>query len=126
MSAEWIRASLKIEPSEFGARVADFLGDWQYGIYHLPSKSLKRMQWGDERWMELVIYGGMATYDFDYLTRLVVLAHDYGIRIELEAAAWKYIRLVFYSMDGWAKRQTDIETAIQRVRANTIAYRGQA
>lgn len=65
----------------------------------------------------------LSTFDFDYLTRLVVLAHDRCVRLEVVASGPGRIGLVLHkraSRDGsMFERHPTIEEAIQRVRPRT-------
>lgn len=95
MSAEWVRATGK-KVSPFGERVANLLGVLFAGIYHIE-RDVYRADWSTEDWINLTIIGQCwATWDFDTLTRLVLLAHDQCIRIDLDAAAPRIMRLRFH------------------------------
>lgn len=76
----------------FALRAADLLGDWQRGIYHLPPSSLTKAKW-DEDAVVIVIPGELATTDADMLTRLVLLARARCIRVAIEAATVRYLRI---------------------------------
>lgn len=94
--AEWIKQSLLIENlSPLGVAVADLLGDLFYGIYHLNYTSLRKVQWTDNRWMAFCHYGELATFDFDLLTRFVVLCHDRQLRGAIEGRSYHYLQLSF-------------------------------
>ena len=107
--AEWMQdqldASHKSNPSKhpevkmapLGIKAADLLGEWQRGIYHLQMRALYKVDWANTHWIEITIYcAGMSTYDFDDLTRLVFLAHERCIRIELEPATHHYMKIMFH------------------------------
>lgn len=115
----WIRASLKIEISEFGEKVADLLGELFHGIYHISKeikhKRHKRVEWDREDWIEVVFYKSFSTYDFDELTRFVILCHKYGIRGEIEAAANKYLRLCFYNSGAFVKEHPGLDVLLEKV-----------
>lgn len=82
--------------STFGARVADLMGDLFLGIYHIE-RDVRRADWTTTAYISLTIRGvSWATWDGESLTRLVVLAHDRCIRVEMEAAAPRLMRLSFY------------------------------
>lgn len=80
----------------FGRRLHALLAAWQSGIYHIDKAVLhKRVKWDNEHWIEIVIHGALSTYDFDSLTRLVFLAHDHAIRVQIKGAGNGYMRLGF-------------------------------
>lgn len=64
--------------------------------------------------------GRMATYDHDELTRLVVLAHDQCIRVELRASGPGRVGLALWKRhkrDGClSERHPTMEEAVARVR----------
>jgi hypothetical protein len=93
--ADWIASNYHVTPSAFGTAVANLLGDLFSGIYHIESPSLGEAQWGHDQYIRVCVYGELATYGFDLLTRLVVLCHDRHIRCAVQAAAPGYLRLCF-------------------------------
>jgi hypothetical protein len=118
---DWIRDSLKItNMSPLGIAVADLLGDLYLGIYHLNTTSLRKVDWGDPQHIEVVIHRPMATYDENSLTRLIVLAHDRMIRVEIKGAAPNCLRLMFHqrkSREGRLyDRMPELETHIETIR----------
>jgi hypothetical protein len=107
--ADWMQAQLdalhrinskknpEIKLSPLGVKVANFLGDWQSGIYHLHQKELFRADWANNRYIEISIFcSGMSTVDYDDLTRLVFLAHDMALRVQLEPSTHHHMRLMFH------------------------------
>jgi hypothetical protein len=93
--AGWVKAAARKEMSEFGEEVADLLGDLFLGIYHIE-RDVWRADWSTPGHISLTIRGNSwATWDGENLTRLVVLAHDRCIRVEMEAAAPRTMRLTF-------------------------------
>lgn len=62
----------------------------------------------------------LSTFDFDYLTRLVVLAHDHCVRVEIVSSAPGRIGIVMHKRAGrdgcTYDRHPTIEEAIKRVR----------
>ena len=119
--ADWIVPALSLDGiSDFGKKVADILGDMAFGIYHLDVRALRKVDWKNEGYISVVVYGGLATYDTDTLTRLIVLCHDRMVRLEVSAATWKHLRLEFWprtSRDGELyTRHPTMETAIENIR----------
>ncbi len=122
--ADWLRSDLGIkEISELGERVAEILGELYYGLYHLQTRTLERVNWSNSMWIEIVLDRDMATYDGDTLTRLVILCHELLVRCEIEGAAPRRLRLIFHkrhNREGGQMmfRHPTIETAVERVRAS--------
>ena len=74
-----------LERSYFGftRRAADFLGELLGGLYKLPKENFDS-RWYDRTFIKVFLPDiGMCTYDGDFLTRLVFLSHDFGVRCEL-------------------------------------------
>ena len=96
--ADWIQSSFKVKDmSPLGIAVADFLGDVFLGIYHMNVKSLRKVQWDEPDYIRVTLpAGSIATVDADVLTRIVVLAHDRMLRVDLAAIAHDYISLLFH------------------------------
>ncbi len=68
--------------------------------------------------------GQLSTFDFNYLTRLVVLAHDHCIRVEIASSAPGRIGLTLHKragrLGGIAERHPTIEDAILSVRPKNL------
>lgn len=107
--ADWLQEQLnaahKINPnknpevviSELGIKVANLLGEWQRGIYHMEHSKLYKANWESNQWIEVSMWcSGMSTYDFDDLTRLVFLAHEMALRVQLEPSAHHHVKLIFH------------------------------
>jgi len=102
--ANWIKGSLNhpkiTELSPLGEAVANLLGDLFYGIYHLDPKALYRVEWSNRHHVEFSLgWRCLSTVDYDELTRLVVLAHDRAIRVQIDASTHKYLRLMFHQRE---------------------------
>ncbi len=87
--------------SELGRDVADILGATFAGIYHLNTCTLQKAHWGNDHTISIVIYGELATYDDCDLTDLVLLCFMLNVRLEVRAAAHKYIQLNFSRVGRW-------------------------
>ena len=54
--AGWIEKSLKVENmSELGKEAADFLGDVYLGIYHMNTSLLKKVDWSNKSYIEVIL-----------------------------------------------------------------------
>lgn len=95
--ADWITASLSIlngrTLSPLGEAAANLLGDVFLGIYHLDYGALKKVRWDDTFYVEVVVYGSFSSVDDNNLTRLLVLAHDRMLRVELKGCAPGYLKI---------------------------------
>lgn len=117
--ADWVKANYPgCQPSKLGCAVACLLDDWQGGIYHLNSKSLGKTHWGDGYIIELPLGPlgpNLATCDSDDLTRLVFLAHDYAIRVDIVPRANGWLMLRFWQrvrVGRHSARHPSIEDAL--------------
>ena len=98
-----INKTEKIEISQLGKRVAQMLGVAYGGLHHISENVLfhKRTKWDNDNDILLTLGGGdLATYDFNRLTLLVILAHDYCVRFSVNGAAPNYIKLGFSKRDS--------------------------
>ena len=118
--ADRIRAYQKVELSPLGETIADLLNVVWNGIYHLPASVVAKTDWCDRRAISVVIPDhNLATWDFNYLTKLVVLCHDAALRMEIEACNFRYVRLVFSQRKrtgGFAERHPTLEEAAADIR----------
>lgn len=115
--AEWIKASFKVNMSPLGVTVADLLGDLFGGIYHLETKDLKAVDWASDHHIAFTLrYKSLSTFDYDELTRLVFLCHDYALRCSISARANNMLELMFHRREregGISKRHPTIESALE-------------
>ncbi|MCA9980461.1 MAG: hypothetical protein KDD89_06505 [Anaerolineales bacterium] len=86
----------KGEFSEVGRRAALFM-DRMWGVHHLNTAKLKKVDWSNDYWVEMVYDRQLTTVDGDDLTKLVILAHQMLLRVSVEGAAYRTnLRLVFH------------------------------
>jgi hypothetical protein len=115
--AEWIKENYKVKLSPLGVAVADLLGDLFGGIYHLETKYLKEVDWGNDHHIVVTLrHKSLATFDYDELTRLVFLCHDHAIRCSVDARANNMLELMFHQREregGISKRHPTIEQALE-------------
>jgi len=119
--ADWVKLSLKVKDmSPLGESVADLLGCVFLGIYHLPSSSLRRVDWSNKEYIEYHLHWhGLATVDSRELTALVVLAHDRMLRIDITALAPHLLKLCFWQRKregGGSVRCPTMEDHIKTIR----------
>lgn len=100
--ANWVKSVFKCDMSPLGEAVADLLGDVFLGIYHLDEKALKRVDWSNTYYIEFC-FGDrkeLCTWDYDELTRLMVLAHDRMIRVSIEPRNFRCLTLRFHQRNS--------------------------
>jgi hypothetical protein len=116
--SDWIKSSMRYpkEMSPLGIKVADLLGELFYGIYHLDLKRLWAVDWSNNSYIEISIgWHSFSTVDYDELTRLVFLAHHMAVRIQIDAATHKYLRLMFHQrcrFGDYAHRHPTLDEAV--------------
>jgi len=120
--SEWLERQ-GIELSELGKEVADLLGQAYLGIYHIQDSVLnKKVDWSNNYWIAINIYGGLSTFDFDMLTRLVVMSFDRMIRIEVNPRTFRHLQLMFHKRKvregDINERMPYLEDHIKRIRDN--------
>lgn len=99
--SDWIKSNLAIvKPgtviSPLGEIAADILGQMYFGIYHLKSSHLFKVDWSNNRTIEITITDtDLATFDSSTLTIMVILAAALKIRISIKAATHGYITFTF-------------------------------
>lgn len=73
----------------------DFFATLYGGRHHIPGGKYKGDNvnpWGPNAW-QVAHYGDLATYDFDLLTRLVLLAHERCIRVGIQPCGPRHVRI---------------------------------
>lgn len=91
--SEWIEESLGLPCSPLGKDVADLLGDVFLGIYHLNTRALRKVDWQNKHYIEFNLDRPLYSVDSNELTRLIVLAHDRMLRIEIRPCNFQNIKL---------------------------------
>lgn len=121
--ARW-RTDEGLQTSELGVKVATIVGAVWQGLHHFPTKDCQRYHrltlWAEERHIRIVLDKGrsLATWDGSHLTALVILAHEFCVRLDIEAATIGALALNFHPRDGRAgstmRRHPDIAEAVAR------------
>ena len=96
-----------------------FLFDFELGEHHLRG-TIK--PWGDGVQYNRLVSGDLCTFDVDGLTRLVFLAHDRCIRVEVAASSPKRVHIACHKRHSRTAekryaRHPALETALIRWRA---------
>jgi len=98
-AVDWLKRNYKkladVEFSELGANVAWFL-EKMWGLYHLDDDRLKKMEWDNDHYLLYVHDRSMSTIDNDDLTRLVVLAHQMMLRVDVRGYRPNHVELMFH------------------------------
>lgn len=97
------------------SEATEFFSDFYFGKHHIPHP-IRRDGFGwsvyDRR--------GLATYDFNHLTRLVVMAHDRCIRAEILPAGPRGIRIKIDKRErgakGMSRRHPTLDDAVAFIR----------
>jgi len=69
-----------------------FFSEFYFGEHHIPGE-LKEWRQG---WMVVHNRGGLATFDFNQLTRLVFMAHRDAIRVEIIPHTFSAIKICLH------------------------------
>jgi hypothetical protein len=119
--------SIGVDPrgaSEFGRTVAAICSIFAGGLHNwTPVSSAKKADWSNQHCIEIVWGGTLSTFDYSNLTALVILAHDYAVRIELKAVAPNYMRLLFHPRKRRGdifERHPTIEQAVETLRRRSL------
>jgi len=122
-----IKSYCKCEnPSENTIKAVYILNRLYLGLHHCYDviHRLTPKDCADPYFLKVTIYGkgGLATWDFDQLTRLVIMAHELCMRVEITSCNMQYLHLAFSQREtregDICKRHPSIEEAVERVRAN--------
>ena len=95
-----------------------FFADFFFGEHHIPGSKpyvgASNVKPYGSGWSVVDPGASYATYDFDQLTRLVFLAHDRSIRVQIQAKG-KGMEIAIWARSrdgGMAIRHPDLDTAI--------------
>ncbi len=90
-----------------------FFAEFFCGAHHIPRGGLKPFGFG---WA-VNCDKSLSTFDFDELTRLVLLAHDRAIRVQVSPVNFRYLQIAIHyrgKRDGSVyERHPTIETALE-------------
>ena len=121
----WIEEQHNLIVSKFMREVLDILDHVYCGLHHTDyQEQFKKKDFCGTRSVEYVTPSDLSTYDYNELTKLVILAHDKGIRISVRAENHKLI-IQFHNRMGkrtnkfsMSQRHPSLKTAIENIRSN--------
>ncbi len=64
-------------------------------------------------------FNELATFDYDYLTRLVFSAHDHAVRVAVRSSAPRYVEIALWRRKregGFSERHPTVEVALAKWR----------
>lgn len=88
------------EPSELGIKTAIILTKLFQGMHHVPVSQIKKINWKSEFNIPFSYFASMSTFDDNLLTRLIILAHEYCVRVEIKACNFHYFTIQFSKRTG--------------------------
>jgi hypothetical protein len=92
----------------------DFFSELYHGEHHIPG--LKVHEWGDG-WCVKHDRGGLSTFDYNELTRLVLMGHDKCYRVDIYPLSPRHLRIAIWKRygreGGFSSRHPTIEQAIE-------------
>lgn len=113
--------------SDLARDVADMLGQVYGGLYHMDDSSLMRAEWHNDHRISVVVYDGganLGTYDGSALATLVILCHLLNVKLLIEAASPRHVRLTFIRVGKWGyarESHPNLDDAIRRCQSHLSA-----
>lgn len=120
-TVSWVQSNTRRVLTEFQGRAVELLADgFNCGIYNV-NVNWEKVDWKCGSGVRFTVFAGngLATYDYDHMTRFVVLAHDRCIRVDIAPAANRFLYIYMHPRDregDMSRRHPTIEDAIKRVR----------
>jgi hypothetical protein len=110
-----------------------FFADLYFGEHHIPARGCCGAH-GVKKWAPgsyyVNHYGDMATYDYDFLTRLVFLAHDRCFRASVQNSGPRLVKVIIFKRDrnaaSMCERHPTIEGALAEWRKRHPAEKSEA
>lgn len=118
----WVERHLKRDLTEFQNKATNLLcSALNTGPWNIHA-NWKKVDWDWGGGVRFKLRQSLATYDFDHLTRLVALAHDECIRVEIDALAPHTLAIAMHQRHGrdgsMCERHPTIERAIKEWRGD--------
>jgi hypothetical protein len=104
--------------SEFGLKVARILDDI-WALYNIPRQT-KKADFSHGHRVEVLWDRDLETFDFDWLTQLVVRCHDECVRLSIGPCNMRYVRMMFHAREregSTPERHPTMEQAVARIRS---------
>jgi hypothetical protein len=112
----------RLQFSPLGLVAAQILSEIFHGPHHLDPATLQKTRWEDTHAIEYQLgRRQLATFDFDELTRLVVMAHDACVRIAVSPGGRMGLALFFHRRERegeYTQRHPTLEEAMMKMRGN--------
>lgn len=118
-AAEWVAAATRQKLSRLGEQVAHIVGISCGGIYNAVPHA-DRVDWSDERVIDLNVRQNISTFDFNELTNLVFLCHEARIRLNIRQGGPGRLGLVFSrrcAEGGLYSRHPNLDEAVADLRS---------
>ena len=121
--SQYIKAVLPdVKMSQLGVDVADFLAEWYGGMHNfIHATNIEKTDWENKYYQAVLFNRGMETYDGDLLTKLVVMSHDFLLRVEVNPKTFRHLELVFHRRE----REGHIGKRMPTMEDHTAAIRGR-
>ena len=84
------------EISELGIKVLRFCSIIFGGLHNTPENTLRKTDWSNSHHIDITSFYSFSTIDDNKLTMLVLLAHDFKVRIEIQPCNFRYFRILFH------------------------------
>ena len=91
-----LRHYYKGEISNIGRKAAIMMSILYRGLHNAPETQLEKINWANTYYISLKTFLPLATFDNDALTTLVLLAHDYAVRVEVKPCNFRYLEIQFH------------------------------
>jgi hypothetical protein len=93
-----------------------FFSEFYQGDHHIPKGGVKEFGYG---WAVVHNRGDLATYDYNELTKLVIMGHDRCIRVSIMPYQIKSLKIAIWRRQregGMSERHPTLEQAIESFR----------
>lgn len=107
--------------SEIGEKALSMMAVLFQGLHHIPSTQLEKIDWSDPYCISMSTFFPLATFDDNKLTNLVLLAHDFAVRVEVRPCNFHYLKIRFHQRkrDGdLYSRHPTIEDVLKKWRSD--------